>query len=225
MPRKVFTPGEVLAAADVNSFLMDQTIMTFAGTAARGSAIGTATEGMYTHLNDTDSLQYWNGSAWVSAIPASSSAILQVVSVTKSDTSLTTSTSFADITGLSANITPTSATSKILVLLSMMFGLSGEIDFQVQLVRDSTAIGIGDSAGSRTRVTLQHQHIGAQSAFFQPTYSINHLDSPATTSALTYKVQANVASGTGYINRSGNDSDDADRGRGISSITLMEVAG
>jgi hypothetical protein len=70
MPRKVFTAGEVLAAADVNSFLMDQTVMSFAGTAARGSAIGTATEGMYTHLEDTDRLEFWNGSAWVSPFGA-----------------------------------------------------------------------------------------------------------------------------------------------------------
>jgi len=72
MPRKVFTAGEILAATDVNSFLMNQTIMVFAGTAARGSAIGTATEGMYTHLNDTDALEYYNGSAWVSAGGSSS---------------------------------------------------------------------------------------------------------------------------------------------------------
>jgi hypothetical protein len=64
MSRKVFTAGEVLAAADVNSFLMDQTVMSFAGTAARGSAIGTATEGMYTHLEDSDKLEFWDGSAW-----------------------------------------------------------------------------------------------------------------------------------------------------------------
>jgi hypothetical protein len=66
MSRKVFTAGEVLAAADVNSFLMDQTVMSFAGTAARGSAIASPVEGMYTHLEDTDSLQFWNGSSWVS---------------------------------------------------------------------------------------------------------------------------------------------------------------
>jgi hypothetical protein len=67
MSRKVFTAGEVLAAADVNSFLMDQTIMSFAGTAARGSAIPTPTLGMYTHLEDTPArTQFWNGSAWVS---------------------------------------------------------------------------------------------------------------------------------------------------------------
>jgi hypothetical protein len=64
MSRKVFTAGEVLAAADVNSFLMDQTVMSFAGTAARGSAIASPVEGMYTHLEDTDRLQFWNGSSW-----------------------------------------------------------------------------------------------------------------------------------------------------------------
>jgi hypothetical protein len=68
MPRKVFTAGEVLAAADVNSFLMDQTVMTFAGTAARGSAIGTAVEGMVTYLNDSDALQIHNGTAFVPAV-------------------------------------------------------------------------------------------------------------------------------------------------------------
>lgn len=67
MSRKVFTAGEVLAAADVNSFLMDQTVMSFAGTAARGSAIPTPTLGMYTHLEDTPArTEFWNGSAWVS---------------------------------------------------------------------------------------------------------------------------------------------------------------
>lgn len=70
MSRKVFTAGEVLAAADVNSFLMDQTVMSFAGTAARGSAIPSPVEGMYTHLEDTDRLQFWNGSAWVSPFGA-----------------------------------------------------------------------------------------------------------------------------------------------------------
>jgi hypothetical protein len=64
MPRKVFTAGEVLAATDVNNFLMDQTVMTFAGTAARGSAIATPVEGMVTYLNDIDSLSVYNGTAF-----------------------------------------------------------------------------------------------------------------------------------------------------------------
>jgi hypothetical protein len=66
MPRKTFTAGEVLAAADVNEYLMDQSVMTFADSGARGSAIGTAIaqEGMLTYLEDTDAFEYWDGSAF-----------------------------------------------------------------------------------------------------------------------------------------------------------------
>jgi hypothetical protein len=65
MPRKVFTAGEVLAAADVNEFLMDQAVQTFASSAARGSAITTPVEGMVTYLEDTNELQVYSGAAFV----------------------------------------------------------------------------------------------------------------------------------------------------------------
>jgi hypothetical protein len=65
MPRKVFTAGEVLSASDVNSFLMNQMVQTFAGTAARGSAIGTATEGMLTYLADSNTFEFFDGSSFV----------------------------------------------------------------------------------------------------------------------------------------------------------------
>jgi hypothetical protein len=64
MSRKVFTAGEVLAAADVNSFLMDQSVMSFAGTATRGSAILTPVEGMVTYLEDSKLIQAYNATAW-----------------------------------------------------------------------------------------------------------------------------------------------------------------
>ena len=57
------------------------------------------------------------------------------------------------------------------------------------------------------------------------TSAFNHLDSPATTSSVTYKVQMKVVAGTGYINRSLGDTDSAGRPRGTSSITLMEIEG
>jgi hypothetical protein len=69
MPRKVFTAGAVLTAADVNTYLQDQAVMSFATTAARGSAIGTATEGMTTYLSDSNTYEFWNGTAW-QGIPA-----------------------------------------------------------------------------------------------------------------------------------------------------------
>jgi hypothetical protein len=65
MPRKVFTSGEVLSASDVNSFLMNQMVQVFAGTAARGSAIPSPTEGMLTYLEDTNSFQFYNGTSFV----------------------------------------------------------------------------------------------------------------------------------------------------------------
>jgi hypothetical protein len=82
MSRKVFTAGEVLAAADVNSFLMDQTVMSFAGTAARGSAIPTPVEGMYTHLEDTDRLEFWNNSAWTTAALATGAGLVHLRTTT-----------------------------------------------------------------------------------------------------------------------------------------------
>jgi hypothetical protein len=71
MPRKVFTAGEVLAAADVNTFLMNQAVMTFSGSAARSSAILSPTEGMVTYLADSDTFQFYNGTAYAPLAPAS----------------------------------------------------------------------------------------------------------------------------------------------------------
>lgn len=66
MPRKEWIAFETLAASEVNSLLMDQSVMTFADSAERASAIPTPTEGMFTYLADVDALDYWNGSVWQS---------------------------------------------------------------------------------------------------------------------------------------------------------------
>jgi hypothetical protein len=220
MPRKVFTAGEVLAAADVNEFLMDQTIMTFAGTAARGSAIGTAVEGMYAHLNDTDTLTYYNGSAWVNRIGAPA-GILQVVSVTKVDTFTTSSTSFTDVTGLTASITPTSTSSKILVLSKVAINTRSLAIGDIQLLRGATVIGGGTAAGSR---------VSGMSAFYAEAagttdLSTNFLDSPASVSSQTYQIQARTNTGVLGINTSADDANVALIARTSSTITLMEIAG
>ena len=61
---KLFQNGQVLLASEVQNFMMDQQIMVFAGTAARGSAIASPTEGMFAFLKDTDTLTYYDGSDW-----------------------------------------------------------------------------------------------------------------------------------------------------------------
>jgi hypothetical protein len=88
MSRKVFTAGEVLAAADVNSFLMDQSVMSFAGTAARGSAIPSPVEGMVAYLEDLNLLTTYNGSSWTTVANAGTASynLAQTVYFTSSGT-------------------------------------------------------------------------------------------------------------------------------------------
>lgn len=63
---KDFVAGEVLTAVEVDTYLMQQSVMVFAGTAARATALGTAVaEGMITFLKDTDSLEYYTGASWL----------------------------------------------------------------------------------------------------------------------------------------------------------------
>ena len=66
MPYKVFTNGSVLNASEVNEYLMEQSIMTFANSSARSSALTAPLPGMITYLVDTDTFEYWNGTTYVS---------------------------------------------------------------------------------------------------------------------------------------------------------------
>lgn len=148
--------------------------------------------------------------------------IMQVVSTTKSDTFTTTSTSYTDLTGLSASITPSATSSLVLAQVSINQAVSGDILGAYQLVRGTTAIGIGDAAGNRTRATFGVAPGTATGLYTQAHFV--YLDSPATTSATTYKIQLKTNSGTLYVNRSATDTDTATFTRTISTITLFEVS-
>lgn len=72
--RRTWTAGEVATAANIQSYLQDQVVQVYAGTAARSSALGTAvSEGMVSYLSDTNALQYYSGSAWVDVLAAAAS--------------------------------------------------------------------------------------------------------------------------------------------------------
>jgi len=166
-----------------------------------------------------------NGSGALSWSTVTSSKILQVVQAFKSDTFTTSSTSFVDLTGLSVSITPASASNKILVQCFMTGGCTTAGPTTLfRITRDATGIAIADAAGSRPQGTTRFaindtNHGTSTSACF--------LDSPATTSSITYKVQVRAQSGfTSTINRTGNDSDggDAYQARTTSNIIVMEVA-
>ena len=147
----------------------------------------------------------------------------QVVSATKTDTFTTTSSTYVDLTGLSVSITPTAATSKILVMaqVSGMGSVNNAIGFG-QFMRGATAIGIGDAAGSRVQCTFLIPFASLLAASF--TQSPLFLDSPATTSATTYKIQIRSENAnTIYVNRSEQDANNAAGNRSISTITVMEI--
>jgi hypothetical protein len=63
--KKTFTAGEVLTASDVNTYLMEQSVMVFGGTAARSSAIPTPSEGMTTYRTDTQQIESYDGANWI----------------------------------------------------------------------------------------------------------------------------------------------------------------
>lgn len=152
-----------------------------------------------------------------------SGTVLQVVSATKTDTFSTSSSSWTDITGLSVSITPTSSSSKILVMYSLMTGETSSQFPLMRLVRGSTVIAVGDAAGSRAQVSSVGWSSGAVNA--TDMQSMNFLDSPATTSSITYKLQTiNTQPQTIYVNRNARDDNGSYEPRGVSSITVMEIA-
>jgi hypothetical protein len=164
---------------------------------------------------------------WQNALGVAYNSVLQVVSTTKTDAFSTTSTSFADVTGLSATITPKFSNSKILLIAqvstSMSYNATNRLVFRFN--GGNSTNYVGDAAGSRSRVGIgmyTHDIWRLESQNFP--FSMMYLDSPATTSAVTYIVQMNVGAGTGYVNRSHNDTDNAQFSRAASTITVMEIA-
>jgi hypothetical protein len=227
MPRKTFVAGEILTAADVNTNLMDQAVMSFAGAAARGSAIPSPTEGMVTYLEDSNFLSVYNGTGWKDALGLAG-GIVQVVSTTKTDTfsaSVASGGISDEVTGLTAAITPRSSSNKVLVMFSLALSSSGNNKgMEPILLRGGSEIdgARGASEGNRVRVSA-----GAFSNNLRLATAANFfLDSPNTTSATTYSFKlhnGDSSSNTVYLNRSGTDSNTTEFVRSVSTITLLEV--
>ena len=184
---KTFVTGDVLTAADTNGYLM-QGVWVFASAAARSAAVTSPQEGNFSYLKDTNVTQYYDGAAWTS-VGGTGGKVLQVVQATYSTSTTIASSTFTD-TGLSVSITPSLATSKVLVIGSQ--SLFSQRNAKVtagglQLVRGATSIM--DQTGSLT-AGVYLEGTGLTDAYLGSVNPINYLDSPATTSATTYKTQA-----------------------------------
>jgi hypothetical protein len=217
----VYSSGEVLTAADLN--ITNSGIPVFATTVTRDAAFGgtgekTLAEGQFAYIEATNTTQVYDGAAWV----ALGAKVAQVLAVQKDDAFTTSSTTLVDLTGLTLTITPTSATSTILVGYTVQgTGIAATNMGVIQIIRDATAVGNAAAAGSRSVGNtvvgeLAVAEIGQQASFY--------MDSPATTSATTYKLQVQCTiAGTVFVNRTNADVNSGAYGRGTSSLILMEI--
>ena len=151
----------------------------------------------------------------------------QVISTTKTDTfseSVSNGVVGSTITGLTVSITPSATTSKILVILDMNAGLSAVGGIHFHLYRGTTHIDLGDANGSRSRSSKGM--IETDSTGYKSMLSTNFLDTPSSTSALTYSVKMGHTSGsskTMYLNRDSDYTNSFRYPTNTSTITVMEV--
>ena len=154
--------------------------------------------------------------------------VLQTVSTTYTGLFSSSSATPADVTGFSASITPTSSSSKILITVSVVFGFQQDAYPYVLLKRNGTSIGTGVNASGvqiNTFMSGAATNIGSM-IYRVHQFSRQHLDSPATTSALTYQIAfASPYLYAGYINRQDNQGQATFVQYPASSITVQEIAG
>ena len=173
-----------------------------------------------------------DGTDWTSAAAAGGGKVLQVVSTTKTDYFVSSSSSFVDITGLAATITPASTSSKILVFVN--FNASGDsnsntgwsaFDFRVSRNQPSsdTDLVVGDALGSRNRSSIFYTSslYGTDQLNYR---NFTYLDSPNTTSATTYKLRGKRTSPSGqWFMGATQNSSSSYSGTAPMNITLMEI--
>jgi len=179
--RKVFTAGEVLTAANVNGYLMDQTVMVFAGTAARSSAIATASAGMISYRTDGTVWEGYNGSTWgpivdtSTLLTASSTATLTNKSIdsgqltTTVNTIASTATTYTAGTGDRNELIYSLATAAATITIPDVFNIGDRLD----VIRDAAgtviiAAGTGvtswagaGTAGTAVTFKIDQQYNGA----------------------------------------------------------------
>jgi len=185
-----------------------------------GTVTGVSVGGLPDGIVDTDMI----AAGAVTAAKRGAGAILQIVNaVYSASSSFSTSGSTFQDTGLTASITPSSSSNKILIMYQIECASETSHRHAVRLVRGSTDILLSDSAGNRIRASNQQGNPpnNVSMASFSQTY----LDSPSTTSSTTYKLMGWAeANGDFFTNRSEANSDADSHARGVSTITLMEVA-
>jgi hypothetical protein len=152
MPKKTFSAGDILTAADVNTYLMNQAVMTFADSTARGSAIGTAVEGMLTYLEDTNAYEYWDGAAYV--------ALVDIPTPT-TPTNSTVTTAYTAVVGNAGGFLYSTSSSAITVTFPDLYSIGDRVDVirdgagTVTIAAGTGVTGWGGAGTAGTAVTFK----------------------------------------------------------------------
>ena len=154
--------------------------------------------------------------------------ILQVQTVTKTDTFQSQSTSFTAVTGLSVNITPSATSSKVLILVHVngMRATSNAYWGIISLFKGGSNM-ITEVGNREAGFNNGYHETSSNRSFNMENYNFTIVDSPNTTSQLTYDVRVKLtnSSDTYNINRATNDENSSGRPRGVSTITCLEIDG
>lgn len=152
------------------------------------------------------------GLKWAAPAGGGGGKVLQVVQGTTTTSTYIATTSFTD-TSLSATITPSASSSKILAIISQYCRIEDNTALAkvgYQLLRDSTAVYTIDGGGNQAGLFITAQN--APSIEMRAVLNGTYLDSPSTTSAITYKTQGNTADNVYFQHNST-----------ISTLTLLEI--
>ena len=149
----------------------------------------------------------------------------QVVQTHFTTQSQMSSSSFAAISGCTVDITPSATSSKVFVMISLCSGVNGASYGFFKLYRDSTVIGSGSDSSNRIGCNFSiSQNDGDNTSDGVKQVNYQYLDSPSSTSALTYTVQASTFNNsTITYNKTPDNSDNGRTAQGSSTITVIEV--
>jgi hypothetical protein len=191
---KDWSAGDILTAADLEDYTVKQSVMRFADSSARTSALsGVLAEGMMSYLKDTNTVEVYDGSAWAAV---AGGKILQVVRATDGTQRTTTSTSFVDAS-LSVTITPQKSDSAILLMWTARLQSnagSNSAGGNMQIADSSNNPISGAEIGS---VAVAGN--GLTTALIDVSQISIGYATPATTSAVTYKARFRKSAGTAVL--------------------------